>query len=343
MDKVFPGAVVGVVFTDGRKKVVPVGRFTYEYNSPVVEGNSIFDLASMTKSIPGACSLLSLIDAGLLNLEDKLVDFVPEFGNFENKQQVTIRHILTYTLDLDLPPMSGHLKNATAAELFETVVKAPLKSPPGFRYQYVNATASFIPLIVKKVTGKTLDVFAEEKFFSTLGMSRTTFYPEKFEKTECVPTEVDDWRGRTIQGEVHDESSFILKQAGYVTAISGLFSTALDLLKFLEMLLNRGCKDGQRYFSESIIKQMHTNQLGSNINDQAGLGWEMNWPVGLGTICGPKTFYKTGFTGTLVAIDPDRGVAFTLLTNRIYPKRPKDSLAINGVRRDIANIVFGNA
>jgi len=87
-----------------------------------------------------------------------------------------------------------------------------------------------------------------------LHMRRTTFFPEHFLKEEIAPTEIDPWRGRTIQGEVHDESTFILRKK-YITTAAGLFSTTPDILTFLEMLLHRGVYEGARYFSEEMIQR----------------------------------------------------------------------------------------
>ena len=336
-ERVFPGCVFGIVKANGERDILAAGHFTYESDSPEVKEDSIYDMASITKSIPGSCSLLKLIDEGKLDLEDRLADYLPEFGNFENKKEVKIQHLLTYTLSLDISSLSDH-KNKSPDEIIRLVVESPLKDVPGLVHRYTNATAVFTSLLVEKITGETLDVFADKNFFKPLGMSRSTFFPEKFDKSEIVPTEVDEWRGREVHGEVHDESTFTMRNK-YVTAVAGLFSTPSDMLNFTEMLLYGGIKDGKRYFSENIVKEMHTNQLES-INAAAGLGWAMDFREAMGIKCSKEAFCKSGFTGTFVAIDPRKGLAYCLFSNRVYPKRPKDMSAINSVRRDVANIIF---
>ena len=338
-DKVFPGCVLGVVTKDDKRKIYSVGTLTYDADSPAVKGDTIYDVASITKAIPGGAVLLKLIDEGKLGLGDRLVDYIPEFGNFENKKEVLIRHILTYTLDLDVPPMST-LKDKSAEEITRLIIESPLKSLPGTKYLYTNATAFFIGFIVEKVTGQKIDELANEYFFRPLQMNRTTFHPNKFPKNEIAPTEIDDWRGGVVHGEVHDESTYVLRNK-YIVSIAGLFSTAPDLLNFQEMLLNRGSYKGKKYFSPEIVKDMHTNQI-ADIGQYEGLGWELNAPIYMGNFSHERMFGKTGFTGCLVLTDPIKGVGFTLLSNRTYPKRPLDSSAINEVRRDIANIVFGS-
>lgn len=316
-----------------------MGRFTYENGFPSVNENTIYDVASVTKVIPGSSILLKLINDGKLDANDKLADYVPGFANHEDKKGVLIKHLLTYTLDIDLPAMSS-LKDKTADDIAKYIIQAPLKSPPGAKHIYTNSTAFFTGLVAEKITGKKLDELADEYFFKPLEMDKTTFHPEKFDKSEIAPTEVDDWRGRTIQGEVHDESASVLMKNG-PTAIAGLFSTVPDLLTFQEMILNEGTYEGKDYYSPAIVKQMHTNLI-EDIGEYNGLGWDLNKPAYMGKYSHEQMMGKTGFTGCVVVIDPTRGVGFTLLSNRIWPKRPKDNSAINEVRRDIADIAFGS-
>ncbi len=336
-EKVFPGCAVGWVRKNGEQKIIAHGNFTYEAGSRAVKENSMFDIASITKTIPASFSLLSLIDRGDLNLEDRLVKFVPEFGNFEDKKEVTIKHLLTYTLDLDVPAMSS-LKNSTAGEIMDIITKARLKKTVGSRFLYTNSTAFFFGLIIEKVTGKKLDEYADEYFFEPLKMSRTTFHPENFNKEEIVPTEIDEWRGGLLQGVIHDESTFILNKK-YISGIAGLFSTVPDLLKFQEMILGGGVRGEIRYLSEGIIKESETNQL-ADIGACAGLGWEMSDPMRMGRFF-KEIIGKSGFTGCMVMINIKKEIALAILSNRVYPKRPDDGgAAINGVRRDLADIIF---
>lgn len=336
-DKSFPGCVLGIVKTNGDRVIYPVGGFTYDENAPRVTENTIYDLASVTKSIPGTASLLKLIDEGKLGLEDRLIDFVPEFGDSEDKKSVTIKHVLTYTLELDIDSMSAH-KDKTPDEILNIVVHAKLRSKPGSKHYYTNSTAAFVGLIVQKVTGMGLDKYAGKNFFNPLGMRRTTFHPEKFDIQEIAPTEIDDWRGGVVQGVVHDESTYMLNKK-YISGIAGLFSTAPDILNFLEMLLQKGTYKGKKYFSENIVIEMHTNQLDPKAG-AAGLGWAMHWPEAMGSNYSDQAFCKSGFTGTFVMIDPVKNTAFALLSNRTYPKRTRDMTAINEVRRDVADIIL---
>jgi CubicO group peptidase (beta-lactamase class C family) len=338
-EKVFPGCVIGVVRADGERMVLPFGRFTYEAQASAVKSDSVYDMASVTKSIPTASLLLLLIDRGRISLDDRLVKYIPEFGNLPGKEKVSVRHLLTYTLDIVLPPMRTFLKK-TPDEIVATALAAPLKSDPGTRYVYGNPTALFIGLLIRRVSGRDIDAYAEEEFFSPLGMHSSTFHPETINKENIVPTEFDP-SGKLIHGEVHDESTSVLNKK-FILGISGLFSTASDTLNFLEMLIQGGRYRGRRYFSESTIDMMETNQIPHISGEFSGLGWELNQPWFMGTCAGPHTFGKTGFTGTCVVCDRGKRIAYVILSNRIFPKRPENSSAINAFRADIGNILLSS-
>ncbi len=335
-ERVFPGCIIGIVHANGERLVLPFGRFIYDDGANAVTNDSIYDMASVTKSIPTASLLLLLIDRGIVSLDDRLVKYIPEFGNFPGKEKVSVKHLLTYTLDIVLPPMRTFLQK-TPDEIIAAACAAPLKSEPGMRYVYGNPTALFIGLLIRKVAGKDIDAFAAEEFFSPLGMRSSTFHPENIDKESIVPTEFDQ-SGKLIHGEVHDESTSILNKK-FILGISGLFSTVPDMLNFLEMLLRKGEYEGKRYFSESIVDMMKTNQT-PHLDDFSGLGWELNQPWFMGAHAGPHTFGKTGFTGTCVVCDIEGGIAYTILSNRVFPKRTENSSAINAFRADIGNIIL---
>jgi CubicO group peptidase (beta-lactamase class C family) len=171
-------------------------------------------------------------------------------------------------------------------------------------------------------------------------MNRTTFEPLKVAaKEDIVPTEVADWRGGLVQGEVHDESAKALRPKPVGSA--GLFSTAPDMLNFMELLLSEGRLNGRRFFSKATLSQMRTNQLGGS-EYSTGLGWELNQPRFMGRFA-QDTFGKTGFTGCMFLCNPDLQAGLVILSNHIYPKRRSDYSAINRFRASVADEVFGRA
>lgn len=335
-EKVFPGCVLGFTSRPGMRKVIAYGSFTYEENSEKVNENTIYDVASITKSIPTACLALKLIDEGKLSLNQAMIEFIPEFDNSE-RERVRIKHLLTHTLDSGL--RLSHYKHKTPDEILSIILKSDFKTSPGRTFFYSNATSVLLGMVVERVTHQAIDQLAEEWFFGPLNMRRTTFHPSLFDKKQIPPTEEDAWRGRVVQGEVHDESAFRLREK-MVVGSAGLFSTVPDLLTFMEMLLSQGSFKGRKYFSPEMARMMHTNQL-KEIGHWAGLGWELWQKRFMGQFCSKETFGKTGFTGCVFVCDPLQEKGFVLLTNRTYPKRNPDVSLMNRVRSDIADIVFG--
>jgi len=336
--KIFSACAVGVVKTNGDRFVVSGGKFTFDADAQVVQENTIFDVASITKSIPTSSLALKLIDEGRLRLEDKLINFVPEFHN-SDRENVLIKHLLTQTLDYDFR-LSVH-KDKTPEEILDVIFTTEFKSRPGTKFFYTNATSILLGFVVERIYKESLDKLGEKCFFEPLEMVQTSFTPlQKFKKEEIVPTEVQEWRGGLVQGEVHDESAHVLRKK-MVVGSAGVFSTVPDLLNFLEMLLNNGSSGGRKYFSSEIMKQIQTNQL-ADIGQHAGLGWELNQPCYMGKHCSDKTFGKTGFTGCVCVCDIEREVGFVILSNYTYPTRKPDAVLINKFRSDIADIVFKN-
>jgi CubicO group peptidase (beta-lactamase class C family) len=333
---VFPGCVLGITHTGGERQVHCFGHYTYESGSKRVGINTLYDVASITKSIPTASLALMLIDQGRLELEDKLIQYVPEFLN-KDREKVLIRHLLTHTLHFDF--RLSEYKQKTADEILGMILHRNFKSPPGAFFSYSNATSILLGMVVERVCEGTLDHLADKYFFTPLQMKRTSFYPlKRFSKEEIAPTEFDQWRNRLLLGEVHDESASVL-QSRITTGSAGLFSTAPDLLNFLEMLLNGGIYKNRRYISQKVIELMHTSQLAGR-EEVTGLGWELCQPEFMGRYCTDQTFGKTGFTGCVCLCDIGKKIGFVLLSNWTYPGRKNTKHLIQQVRRDIADLIF---
>ncbi len=311
-NRLFPGGVVGVVKENGERIFVPYGRIQYSKNSPKVSANTIYDVASVTKSIPVATLLLMAIDKKLIDLNDKIIDFLPEFKK-RDKKEITVKHLLTYTLDFDFKLPFSKLKNTGAKQLLEMVFTTKLKCKPGTRFVYSNATAIIMGLLVERIFGASLEEVSRRYLFKPLKMGRSTFLPLcAFNKREIAPTEVSKTRG-IIQGIVHDPSSFILSSVSPCGA-SGLFSTAHDLLNFLETLINKD----KYLLSKIILSQMSRDQTG-NLKAKFGLGWAVKRPY-MGNLASVKTIGKSGFTGCSVICDLQNKVGIVFLSNCTYPK-----------------------
>lgn len=336
-ERVFPGCVIGIVTREGEKNILPFGRFTYGIDAPEMEDDTIFDVASITKTIPTSCLALKALEMGKMKLDDALINRVPEYNN-SHKDEVLVKHLLTHTLDFDF--RLSACKDLPPEQILETINNAELKSAPDSKFMYCNATGILLGILVERVFDKKLHTLAKESFFVPLGMNKTTFSPDKSINNEIVPTEVDDWRGREIRGEIHDESAWVLNRI-MTPGSAGLFSCAPDLLIFLEMLLNDGTYKSQQYFSPETIKLLSTNQI-AEIGESTGLGWELNQPGYMGSNCSMRTIGKTGFTGCVVIADLEKGICLVMLSNYTWPQRKEGKKQINVLRSQVADIVFGD-
>lgn len=318
----FPGAAVAVL-RGGEVEFTLVGQHTYDPHSPVVTRDSLYDVASVTKSIPTACLVMTFLEAGKLRFDDKLITYVPEFRG-SHREDITIEHLLRQSLNYRL--RLSHLKGTSAAEVLEAIYTSELTHKPGEVVFQSNATSILLTMVLERVAGKGLDDLASELFFEPLGMSATTFHPDK----QAVPTEHDTWRGRLMQGEVHDESAFTLRDM-FVAGSAGLFSTVSDLSTFMQMLLSGGEYQGKRYFSAAMLESMGT-----------GLGWEVNRPY-MGEGASAHTFAKRGFTGCFVLADLEKQLGVVMLANTTYPKRKPEARHQDDqetMRTNLMNIIW---
>ncbi|HEY1645981.1 MAG TPA: serine hydrolase domain-containing protein [Candidatus Saccharimonadales bacterium] len=335
-NQTFPGAVVGYL-KDDKKQLLAFGHHSYAQGSPKVQENTTYDVASITKSIPTSSLILWLIDQSKLSLDTLVSDLLPEMQG-AYRGQLNIWHLLTYTavFDLNGRGLSDYARKGVS-KLFEVIYAGKLSSPPGSAYFYTNTPAILLGVIAERVFGKSLNIAANEVFFEPLNMGQTTLTPDLFPAFDFAPTEVDSWRGK-LQAQVHDESAWTLAQAGRCAGNAGLFSTASDLLTFARMLVNNGSDADKRYFSDSMLEKMHTNQI-AKLGLSTGLGWELNQETYMGKYAA-SLFGKTGFTGCVILIHPRLKRAMVVLSNYTYPKRKPDKVAINKVRSSLADIVF---
>lgn len=331
--KVFPGCVLGIVNKQNQREIITVGHHTYDKNSPHTTSESIFDIASLTKVIPTSLVTLQLWEQGVVDLENKIIDYLPELQSTSG-QKATIRHLLTYTYILKLSYPLAALVNEDPEHILKLLFTTETVAPPGRQFCYTNTPSILLGLILEKVVNKRLPDIATERLFEPLKMHSTSFQIDRDQIEHVVPTEIDP-RG-IVQGFVHDESSWAL-QKSFFPGCAGVFSNVNDILNVVAMFLKPD--PNHRFLKESTLSIMETNQLES-IGSCHGLGIELNQPFFMGTKCSTKAIGKTGFTGTSFVLDRQKGIGFVLLSNRTYPTRPKDGIAINSVRQTIADMIW---
>lgn len=335
--QLFPGCTTGFIRNGGQRFVESFGNFTYDLSSPAIKQNSIFDIASITKTVPTATLALQLIDRGQLSLDDQLIKYIPEFKN-SDRDRVLVRHLLTYALDFDFK-LSDY-KEKSPDQILELIFNTEFKSPTGTKFYYANASAILLGLVVERVVNEKLDKIASRQIFDPLKMNRTTFHPDQFSTPEIVPTEIDNWRG-LVQGVVHDESAYTL-QKKLIVGSAGLFSTAPDLLNFLEMMLNHGKLRDQRFLSSNLVDSLLKNHLPSGVIGSTSLGWAIGHSEIIGDKLSPTVLYKTGFTGCLVVCDIEKELGIVILSNYHFPKRKKNFEPLNKFRRSIIDQIISD-
>ncbi len=333
-DGVIPGAVVGYIKSDA-SSILPFGRFTYANDAPLVEEDTVYDVASITKSIPTATLLLLLAEQGVLSLHDRVIDYVPELTN-KYRADIEIRHLLSYTVVFDIEELSS-IASHGGEEILQTIFSAELKAKPGEMFLYTNAPAILAGLIIERATVSRLDQVAERELFKPLDMRHTTFHPRAdIGKDGTPPTEIND-RGK-LQAVVHDEAANALQEQGIIAGNAGLFTNVPDLLKFCQATFD-AYAGKENILNRPVITAMHANA--SNVpGSPYGLGWEIANRDHMGHYFTPATFGKTGFTGSSIIIDPLTRAAVVILTNNTYPTRPDDASTINSLRSRICDVIL---
>jgi len=322
-DSAFPGAVLLVQQNGKIIHEKAYGYYTYDPSSGHIALNTMYGLASLTKVIATTTATMICYDRGLFKLDDKVAKYLPQFG-VNGKGNVTIRNLLVHDSglrpDITRKPASfDTVKNKPQAVMNE-IYNDSLVYPTGTKMVYSDLNFILMGKIIEKVTGMTLDKFCEKNIFKPLGMNSTMFNPPDSLVYRIAPTEFDNyWRHRQIRGTVHDETSALL---GGVAGHAGLFSTAGDIAKLLQMLLQKGVYLGKRYIKASTVEMFVKRQ--SDLSSRA-LGWDTKSKSpdysSAGHLFSSISYGHTGFTGTSVWTDPTRNLFVVFLTNRVYPTR----------------------
>jgi CubicO group peptidase (beta-lactamase class C family) len=337
-DSAFPGAVL--LISDNGKIIYQkaFGHYTYDKNSPLMKINTIFDLASVSKVISTTTCTMICFDRGLFKLDDKVSKYIPEFAQ-NGKKDVTIRNLLVHDSGLrpDIISYKAYANSENPEQdILNEIYSDTLIYPTGTKMVYSDLNMITMAKIIEKITGKTLDQFAHDEIFKPLGMNHTMYDPPASLKDSIAPTETDNYfRNRQLQGEVHDETSFLM---GGVAGHAGLFSNVNDLAKFLQMVLNKGSYKGKKIINPETVELFIKQQ--SELSSRA-LGWDtksQNGYSSAGKFFSPLSYGHTGYTGTSVWTDPTKNLFVVLLTNRVYPTRK--NIKIIRVRPKVHNAII---
>lgn len=339
---IFNKAVAGFILPDGSREILTL-------HTPQ---DTVFDIASLTKVCPTSTLALSYILEGKLSVDTKVVDYIPELQtNF--REDIRVFHLLTHSLDYRVPMKT--LRTLRAEQILDALYTYQFEKAPGADFNYGNPASVLLGIILQRLTGKDLQQQGRERFFEPLHMTRSGWDPltrdwNPIPKDEIAPTEICSFRGREIQGEIHDESAWVLREL-FPVGSAGMFSCVPDLLNFVQTILNDGkdCATGQQVAPKGILEMVSRNAFegasASKYSNAKGactaLGWELNSQKFMGTHVSPHTFGKTGFTGASIVADPDQGCAAVLLSNFTYPHREPTADRIHAFRATLSDAFFG--
>ncbi|MFT5959125.1 MAG: beta-N-acetylhexosaminidase [Polaribacter sp.] len=368
-EKMAPGFQV---FVARNGKVVLDKSFGYHTNDQKlkVKNSDIYDVASLTKILASLPLIMKAEEEGRIRLTDSLGTLLPHFSD-SNKDTVTVKEILSHfgRLKSWIPFYKGTQDSITGKNLeqfyrkeqsanFKIKVAENLFINENYKdsiYKYIKEadqteTAGYtysdlgyyiFKEVLENSYKKPLNKLADEEFYQSLGADRTTYLPlNKFNKSEIVPTEIDAYyRNQLLQGNVHDMGAAML---GGVGGHAGLFANANDVGKMMQMYLQKGFYGGKRYLkSETIDKFNH--RYFSNEEVRRGLGFDKpQLDPEVKATCGcvsEESFGHSGFTGTYTWADPESGLVYVFLSNRVYPNMENRGLIDSDMRTRIQQII----
>lgn len=374
-NEAFPGAVV-LVAKSG--KIIFEKAYGYHsYDSiRATTTDDLFDLASVTKIAGALPPLMKLVDEGKLDLDKPFSQYWERWQRRKDKKDITLREILAHQAGLEpyiifldkVLKKNGSLKNRFVKsapnsrfrhrafeglyvkdrfnrKMYRIIDRSEVSEEKTYRYSGLSFL--IFPELIEQITGDSYKYYLEKNFYLPLGAPTMGFRPStKGFTNEIVPTEQDTiFRHTLTQGWVHDENASLL---GGISGNAGLFATAFDLAKLMQMYMQYGVYNGKRYFSEATVREFTEAQYPENDN-RRGLGFDKPL-LGNDTLklkdaypapeVSPQSFGHSGFTGTFVWADPENQLVYIFLSNRVYPSREHRQLYDLNIRPAVQQVFY---
>lgn len=360
-----PGIQLAVVKNGSLVVERSYGHFTYD-SLQMVNNNTLYDIASITKVIGTLPAIALLVDQRKISLDDSLSIHLPEFSK-SNKSQITIRQLLAHNAGLlSYVPFWSMMMGGDRLDAFyyktpedeandirtyglephpsmldslkSFIVKSKLIKNPG-EYNYSDLGFMILHLVVEQVSGMPFDKFLTKNFYQPMDLKNTFFNPKVngLSLKNIAPTEYDQrYRNYQVWGEVHDRNALVF---GGVAGHAGLFSNATDIAKMMSMFLNNGYYGGKSYLSKETLDQFNFRHFENN---RRGLGWDKKdgKKDAASSLAGDHSFGHTGFTGTMVWADPEEDLIYVFLSNRIYPDANNWKLGELNTRTNIHEVIY---
>jgi CubicO group peptidase (beta-lactamase class C family) len=336
--KEIPGAVLLVGRGDDVVYRKAYGNRSTEPTVEPMSEDTIFDLASLSKPVGTATSIMILADHGKVDVDAPAAKYVPAFAS-NGKDKVTVAQLLLHRGGLIA---DNSLKDYTddPEESMKKILDLKLKYEPGKDYIYSDMSFAVLGEIVRAVSGKPLNEFAAEELFKPLGMKDTMYLPPSSWKPRIAPTSrvKDEKTGEdtVLRGIVHDPRA---QKLGGFAGHAGVFGTADDLARYCRMLLNGGELEGKRILSAKTVAEMTKTRCMPDGTSCRTYGFDVDTkhsaPRGDRFEKG-TTFGHTGYTGTMFWMDPKYDAYIILLTNRVHPQ---DKGSVTQLRRKVSTLV----
>lgn len=326
-----PGAVLLVGQGDRIVFEKAYGNRAVQPDMAPMTTDTIFDMASVSKVVGCATSVMLLIERGQLNLSDKVARYLPAFGA-AGKEDITVEQLLLHRGGL-IPDNSLADYKEGPEKAWELICGLEPRTRPGTQFAYTDVGFIVLGELVRAVDGRPLDVFAREEIFEPLGMKDTGYKLPEALKSRCAATEQRG--GKWIVGDVHDPRAWAL---GGVAGHAGMFSTVADMSRWCRMILGGGTLEGRRLLSDMTVREMSRARCFADGSNCRGYGFDVD--TGYSSARGNlfeagTTFGHTGFTGTSFWIDPATDSYLVFLTNAVH--LPKGTVI--DLRRRVATVV----
>ncbi|HEX8276831.1 MAG TPA: serine hydrolase, partial [Longimicrobiaceae bacterium] len=306
----FPGAALAVGRRGRLVRLRGYGRLPGGTGA-VRAGETLYDIASLTKVAGTTAAVMALVDDGRLRLDAPVQRYLPGFtGRY--KDEVVVRHLLTHTSGLPAGEwLYGDARSPATA--LRQAMRATLLARPGERMEYSDHGFILLGALVEEVAGEPLDAYLARRVYAPLGMQSTMYLPPSALRPYTAPGAARSNQGHVLRGVVHDANAYRL---GGVAGHAGLFSTAWDLAVYSQTLLNGGSYGTQRVYSPETVQRFTT--VRTRVGNRAW-GWDVPAPrSSAGSYFSPQSYGHTGFTGTSIWIDPTQQLFVVLLANRTW-------------------------
>ena len=312
-ERKMPGCVLVIGRRGGIGWYKAYGHRSVEPERIAMTTDTVFDLASLTKPIATAMSVMLLVQREQLRLDTPVAQLIPDFAA-QGKQAITIQHLLTHTSGLIADNALSDYEHGRDEALRRIYTLRPVEPEVGKRFIYSDVNFILLGELIHQTTRQNLHQFTQKELFQPLGMHDTGFLPRAELRPRTAPTQ--QRAGQWLQGEVHDPRA---DKLGGIAGHAGLFATAADLARFAQHLLADGTTAAPRILSSDTLTLMtRSYDVPRGIR---GLGWDKKSPYSSNRAMGMSdaAYGHGGFTGTVLWIDPQLDLFYIFLSNRVHP------------------------